>query len=69
MKVTQVRADLRKKSDAELVEEVNAAYKAMFSLRMQRSTGGSVKGHEFKQAKKLIARVKTIAGERERSSK
>jgi large subunit ribosomal protein L29 len=61
--------DLRNKTDADLATEVVSAQKAMFSLRMQRSAGDSVKSHEFKNARRLVARIKTISAEREREAK
>jgi len=63
MKVGQVRQyrdKLRKQSPAELGEELVKLRKEQFSLRMQRATGQQPKPALFADARRNIARVKTV---------
>ena len=62
-------ADLRKKSQEDLVKELVDLRREHFNLRMQRATGQLARPHEYGRVKKDIARVKTVLGELERTSK
>jgi len=58
--VRQYRDKLRKLSAAELGEELVKLRKEQFSLRMQRATGQQPKPGQFGNARRNIARVKTV---------
>ena len=57
-------SDLRQKSETELREEVIQLLRELFNLRMQRAAGQPAKPHLFKNARRGIARVKTILREK-----
>lgn len=57
-------ADLRTKTTEELNKEMVALLKERFNLLMQKGAGQAVKSNLFKQVKRNIARIKTVAGER-----
>lgn len=62
-----VRAsDLRTRSDDELSEQVETLSKEIFNLRFQRASGQLENTARVRQARRQIARVKTILGERRR---
>jgi large subunit ribosomal protein L29 len=56
----QYRDKLKKQSPAELAEELVKLRKEQFSLRMQRATGQNPKPDQFGDARRNIARVKTM---------
>ena len=58
--VRQYRDKLKKQSPAELAEELVKLRKEQFSLRMQRATGQNPKPDQFGDARRNIARVKTL---------
>ncbi|HKZ74487.1 MAG TPA: 50S ribosomal protein L29 [Steroidobacteraceae bacterium] len=58
--------DLRKKSGAELNDELLKLRKEQFALRMQRATGQTVKPDQFGKVRKNIARLKTVLREQTR---
>jgi len=58
--IKQYRERLRKQSAAELGEELVKLRKEQFSLRMQRATGQQPKPALFADARRNIARVKTV---------
>ena len=53
-------SELRKKSGAELQQELMQLRKEQFALRLQRATGQAVKPDQFGKVRKNIARVKTV---------
>jgi large subunit ribosomal protein L29 len=59
--------DLRKKSPADLGEELLKLRKEQFALRMQRATGQTVKPDQFGKVRKNIARLKTVMRETQKS--
>ena len=61
--------DLRKKTEAELAEELLGLRKEQFNLRMQRATGQLSRPDQFDKAHKSIARIKTLLGEHSRQKK
>lgn len=61
--------ELRKRSREDLEEELVNLRREHFNLRMQRATGQLARPHEYGRVRKDIARVKTILGELERTSK
>ena len=56
----QYREKLRKLSPEELGDELVKLRKEQFSLRMQRATGQQPKPRQFGDARRNIARVKTV---------
>ena len=58
--IRQYREKLRTESPAELREELVKLRKEQFSLRMQRATGQQPKPRQFGDARRNIARVKTV---------
>jgi large subunit ribosomal protein L29 len=56
----QYRDKLKKQSPVELAEELVKLRKEQFSLRMQRATGQNPKPDQFGDARRNIARVKTM---------
>ena len=62
-------SDMRKKTEAELAEELLGLRKEQFNLRMQRATGQLSRPDQFDKARKNIARIKTLLGEQSRQNK
>lgn len=56
--------DARKLSDQELADEVLAAKRELFQLRMQKATRRLEKTHQFKQLRHKIGQMMTVLGER-----
>ena len=65
-------SELRVKKKDELVAELYLTQKELFSLRLQKDMGGTTasapRSHGFKQARRKIARIKTILNEKTRES-
>jgi large subunit ribosomal protein L29 len=61
--------EIRKKSDKELREEVVALRKEQFNLRMQHAAGQMPRGHQIRNVRKDIARLKTALSERVKAGK
>ena len=59
-------ADIRAKTDDELGEQLDLLGKEMFNLRFQRANGQLENTARVRQARRDIARIKTILGERRR---
>ena len=57
-------SDLREKSVEELNKELLELTREKFNLRMQAATGQMAQSHLVKQARRNIARVKTILNEK-----
>jgi len=66
-KRTEQLARFRQMSDAELVQELENAYRELFNLRQQKAIGkGAVeRPHRIAELRKTIARIKTLLRERE----
>lgn len=62
-------SELRNKGDKELREELIALRKEQFNLRMQQAAGQMPRGHQIHNARKNIARVKTVLVERAKAGK
>jgi large subunit ribosomal protein L29 len=58
--IKQYRDKLRKQSPTELADELVKLRKEQFALRMQRATGQAPKPAQFGDARRNIARVKTL---------
>lgn len=61
--------DLREKDEAGLKEEILNIRKEQFNLRMQQGAGEMSKPHLFKNARRDIARAKTILAEKKQAGK
>jgi len=61
----QYREKLRTQSPAELRDELVKLRKEQFSLRMQRATGQQPKPALFGEARRNIARLKTVLREKQ----
>jgi large subunit ribosomal protein L29 len=59
-------SDLRTRTDDELTEELEKLGKEIFNLRFQRASGQLENTSRFRQARRDIARIKTVLGERQR---
>ena len=57
-------SELREKSVEELKAELHSMLEEQFKLRMQSSSGQQVQSHIFKQARRQVARIKTILKEK-----
>jgi len=55
--------DLRKKTPAELNEELFSLRREQFNLRMQSATGQLSRSHQFVRVRRDIARIKTVLRE------
>jgi large subunit ribosomal protein L29 len=60
-------ADIRTKTDDELGEQLDLLGKEIFNLRFQRANGQLENTARVRQARREIARIRTILGERRRS--
>jgi large subunit ribosomal protein L29 len=56
--------ELRAKNAKELREELMALRQEQFNLAMQQASGQLPRGHQIRNARKNIARVKTVLAER-----
>lgn len=61
-------SELRQKNQDELKQELLELLREQFNLRMQRATGQAAKPHLFRQARRNIARVKMVMGEKARKA-
>ena len=56
--------ELRQKSTEELQKELHGLLEEQFKLRMQKGTGQLARPHLMKEARRNIARVKTVLQEK-----
>ena len=63
MKINKYVEDLKKKSAAELNEELVAAKKELFNLRFQNATNQLDNTSRIKEVRKNIARIQTVMSE------
>jgi large subunit ribosomal protein L29 len=61
-------ADLRAKTEDQLGEQLGQLKREAFNLRFQAATSQLEKPSRVKEVRKDIARIKTLQGERSRSS-
>jgi large subunit ribosomal protein L29 len=59
-------ADIRPRTDDELSTELETLGKELFNLRFQRASGQLENTARFRDARRDIARIKTILGQRTR---
>ncbi len=57
--------DARNLSDGELADEILAAKRELFALRMQQATRRLEKPHQFRHVRHRIAQMMTVLAERE----
>jgi large subunit ribosomal protein L29 len=62
-------AELRGKSQEELKDIIMSAKKEQFNLRMQESTGSLENKSGFKEARKTVARAKTLLNQKPNETK
>ena len=60
MKTNRYVEDLRKKSDADLAQELVAAKKELFNLRFQNATNQLDNTARIKELRRNIARIQTV---------
>jgi large subunit ribosomal protein L29 len=60
--------ELREKNTETLQKELNEVLQELFKLRMQRGVGQATRPHLFKNAKRQVARIKTILNEKVRAA-
>ena len=63
MKINKYVEDLKKKSAAELNDELVAAKKKLFNLRFQNATNQLDNTSRIKEVRKNIARIQTVISE------
>ncbi|MEB3200884.1 MAG: 50S ribosomal protein L29 [Synechococcaceae cyanobacterium] len=61
-------AEVRKLSDAEITERINATRRDLFDLRFQQATRRLEHPHRFKEARIKLAHLLTVQQERQRSA-
>ncbi|WP_018950460.1 50S ribosomal protein L29 [Thioalkalivibrio sp. ALMg11] len=59
--------ELRKKSDDDLDQELEALYKEQFGLRMQKTVGQLARPDRVGKVRREIAQIKTLKNERRRA--
>ena len=64
MKINKYVEDLRKKSAAELNEELVAAKKELFNLRFQNATNQLDNTSRIKEVRRNIARIQTVIAQK-----
>ena len=64
MKINKYVEDLKKKSAAELNDELVAAKKELFNLRFQNATNQLDNTSRIKEVRKNIARIQTVITEK-----
>jgi large subunit ribosomal protein L29 len=67
MKTTRAR-DLRSRTPDELADQAEILGKEIFNLRFQRASGQLENTARVRQARRDIARIKTLLGERQRAA-
>ena len=67
MRTTNAR-DLRSRTPDELAEQAETLGKEIFNLRFQRASGQLENTARVRQARRDIARIQTILGERQRAA-
>jgi large subunit ribosomal protein L29 len=61
-------ADVRAKTEDELVEQLDNLGREIFNLRFQRANGQLENTTRVRQVRRDIARIKTVLGERHRQA-
>ena len=61
----QTAEELRRLNDAQLDEQINEAYRALFTLRFQHASRQLQNYRELRNARRRIARLRTLKRERQ----
>ncbi len=61
----QKAEELRRLNDAQLDEQINEAYRALFTLRFQHASRQLQNYRELRNARRRIARLRTLKRERQ----
>ncbi|MBU6421252.1 MAG: 50S ribosomal protein L29 [Gammaproteobacteria bacterium] len=61
--------ELRAKNEQQLKDELLALRQEQFNLAMQQASGQMPRGHQIRNARKNIARLKTVQAERAKAVK
>ena len=65
---TSQAAELRKLTDADITEQIDALRRELFDLRFQQATRQLNNSHRFKEARLKLAQLLTVQNERSRST-
>ncbi|MBO4988656.1 MAG: 50S ribosomal protein L29 [Lachnospiraceae bacterium] len=68
MKTNKYVEDLKKKSDAELAQELTDAKKELFNLRFQNATNQLDNTARIKEVRRNIARIQTVITEKAKAA-
>ena len=68
MKTSKYVEDLKKKSDAELAQELTDAKKELFNLRFQNATNQLDNTARIKEVRRNIARIQTVITEKAKAA-
>ena len=68
MKTNKYVEDLKKKSDAELAQELTDAKKELFNLRFQNATNQLDNTARIKAVRRSIARIQTVISEKAKAA-
>ena len=68
MKTNKYVEDLKKKSDAELAQELTNAKKELFNLRFQNATNQLDNTARIKEVRRNIARIQTVITEKAKAA-
>ena len=68
MKTNKDVEDLKKKSDAELAQELTDAKKELFNLRFQNATNQLDNTARIKEVRRNIARIQTVITEKAKAA-
>ncbi len=68
MKTNKYVEDLKKKSDAELAQELTDAKKELFNLRFQNATNQLDNTARIKDVRRNIARIQTVITEKAKAA-
>jgi len=68
MKINKYVEDLRKKSDAELAQELVDAKKELFNLRFQNATNQLDNTARIKDVRRNIARIQTVITQKSKTA-
>ena len=68
MKTNKYVEDLKKKSDAELAQELTDAKKELFNLRFQNATNKLDNIARIKEVRRNIARIQTVITEKAKAA-
>jgi large subunit ribosomal protein L29 len=68
MSKQQKAADMREKSENDLLNRERDLHQQLFKLRFQKATGGSENPSKIRQVRREIARIKTVLVEKKKAT-